>query len=346
MAMNPTNLLALGRPDRANLNEVIEETSIRKNKNPQSTLVNVDFSNVHAWDVDGMTVSNVDQRIKHKISLSSLADFLADSDNIKESRVYMPSVFFEGRMVDAVTDWVLSNCSEVLNNRNFICNDDQLTYSVKLGLALDKYYRQLDYDSRDEIKDEIREKIQSVIRGAYFFNNAEIFQKRGCKVLVKNELIRAKALSKDSTHRRAVGRLRENIGNIEYGSDMLMAQLACMNISKRELCTAEQQLAEIQKTIMQMRNVLERETSQYRKCDMDSYIVAESMTPETVEAFDNQVFFTGDGDFEFLYRKLAEQGKNIVVVSPEGYLSRSIMRMEKEGILTTHRPNFVDDIWR
>lgn len=70
-----------------------------------------------------------------------------------------------------------------------------------------------------------------------------------------------------------------------------------------------------------------------RKCDFDMEICIDAHKALS-ESFDGFIFFSGDGDFEPLYRLLINQGKQVVVVYASGHLGREIWNMKK-GIFKT-----------
>lgn len=67
-----------------------------------------------------------------------------------------------------------------------------------------------------------------------------------------------------------------------------------------------------------------------RKCDfdMEACIDVHELLKENYESF---IFFTGDGDFEPLYRLLIELKKQVIVIYAHGHLGREIWGM-KHGI--------------
>lgn len=335
----PSNLV------EPNLNDVIISSSAKRRTDPRNTLVNVDYSNVNGWEIYQPVAGQVES--KQRVSIKSLADSLQHNENVAEARIFMPRTELDARTVDPVTDWVMSNYSDLFNSKDFNCNDDAFTYGVKLGLALDKFfYRMLDSKQRGEIQDHTREQIQTVIRGAFFANSAAMFNERDCKVFTKTEVTRDKTLLDDRTHRKVVSKMRSLMNATEHLVDRMAANLSMLKEDNANKAKMEEDLWEMQRNLIKMRYTIEKEISQYRKCDLDAYIVAKSLAPDTVSKFDNQVFFSGDADFEELYKELAEAGVNIIVVSPDLYLSRTIVNLEVQGVLTTHRPDFVDDIWR
>ncbi len=65
-----------------------------------------------------------------------------------------------------------------------------------------------------------------------------------------------------------------------------------------------------------------------RKCDFDMEIcidVHKSMS-EGLESF---IFFSGDGDFEPLYKLLIEQRKQVIVIYAKGHIGREIWEIKK-----------------
>lgn len=83
--------------------------------------------------------------------------------------------------------------------------------------------------------------------------------------------------------------------------------------------------------------------SGYMKGDLDTALVAKSMSPEVLAKYDQQVIFSGDGDFVPLYKSLMDAGKRVIVVSPDKNVSRAIRSMVG-GQLELHDP-LIDDIW-
>lgn len=65
----------------------------------------------------------------------------------------------------------------------------------------------------------------------------------------------------------------------------------------------------------------------YTKCDVDPLIYAKSLSKTTLNRFDNQVIFSGDGDFKYLYDELRENGVGVMVVSPYRSLNGVIRDM-------------------
>jgi uncharacterized LabA/DUF88 family protein len=77
-----------------------------------------------------------------------------------------------------------------------------------------------------------------------------------------------------------------------------------------------------------------------RKCDFDMEICMDvyRALQENIESF---VFFTGDGDFEPLYKLLIEQQKQVIVVYSSGHLGREIWNIEK-GLFKAQLKNLMD----
>ena len=76
-----------------------------------------------------------------------------------------------------------------------------------------------------------------------------------------------------------------------------------------------------------------------RKCDFDMEICidAHKVLSEEIGSF---IFFTGDGDFEPLYRMLIGRGKQVIVVYVAGHLGREIWNM-KRGIFKVELKNLM-----
>lgn len=77
-----------------------------------------------------------------------------------------------------------------------------------------------------------------------------------------------------------------------------------------------------------------------RKCDfdMEACIDAHAALNDGVESF---IFFTGDGDFEPLYKLLIKQGKQVLVIYTAGHLGREIWNI-KNGLFKAQLKNLMD----
>src|SRR3989344_1360595 len=77
-----------------------------------------------------------------------------------------------------------------------------------------------------------------------------------------------------------------------------------------------------------------------RKCDfdMEACIDAHEALKNNFESF---IFFTGDGDYEPLYKMLIKLGKQVIVVYTPGHLGREIQAMKK-GIFMVELENLMD----
>lgn len=77
---------------------------------------------------------------------------------------------------------------------------------------------------------------------------------------------------------------------------------------------------------------IKREFVTKRKCDFDVEIVMDVYADleKNVESF---IFFTGDGDFEPLYKFLVNKGKQVIVVYASGHIGREILKIEKKIFL-------------
>ena len=76
-----------------------------------------------------------------------------------------------------------------------------------------------------------------------------------------------------------------------------------------------------------------------RKCDFDMETCIDvHRVLSNIESF---IFFTGDGDFEPLYKLLIELGKQVVVVYTPGHLGREIQVMKK-GVFKVELENLID----
>lgn len=79
-----------------------------------------------------------------------------------------------------------------------------------------------------------------------------------------------------------------------------------------------------------------------RKCDfdMETCIDAHRLLGEKYESF---IFFTGDGDYEPLYKLLVNLGKQVIVVYTQGHLGREIWNI-KRGIFKVELKN-LGEFW-
>lgn len=77
-----------------------------------------------------------------------------------------------------------------------------------------------------------------------------------------------------------------------------------------------------------------------RKCDFDMEVCIDvhQKVSEEVESF---VFFTGDGDFEPLYKLLIKLNKQVIVVYTAGHLGREIWDITK-GLFKIQIKNLID----
>jgi uncharacterized LabA/DUF88 family protein len=77
-----------------------------------------------------------------------------------------------------------------------------------------------------------------------------------------------------------------------------------------------------------------------RKCDFDMEVCIDAHQA-LKEDFDSFIFFTGDGDFEPLYRMLIGMRKQVIVIYTKGHLGREIWDM-KQGIFKVELKNLVE----
>jgi len=75
-----------------------------------------------------------------------------------------------------------------------------------------------------------------------------------------------------------------------------------------------------------------------RKCDFDIEICM-SVYSYIEKAYSGFIFFTGDGDFEPLYKYLIKLKKQVIVVYQKGHLGKEIWELKK-GIFKTEIKNF------
>lgn len=64
-----------------------------------------------------------------------------------------------------------------------------------------------------------------------------------------------------------------------------------------------------------------------RKCDFDLEIGLDCF--ESLDKLDSFIFFSGDGDFATLYKRLIKRKKQVIVIYMHGHLGREIWLMKK-----------------
>ncbi len=77
-----------------------------------------------------------------------------------------------------------------------------------------------------------------------------------------------------------------------------------------------------------------------RKCDFDMEVCID-VHKKVAENFESSIFFTGDGDFEPLYKLLIGLKKQVVVVYTAGHLGREIWSIKK-GLFKVQIKNLID----
>lgn len=77
-----------------------------------------------------------------------------------------------------------------------------------------------------------------------------------------------------------------------------------------------------------------------RKCDFDMETCID--THQALQAgYDSFIFFTGDGDYEPLYKLLIKLGKQVIVIYTAGHLGREIWSIER-GLFKAQLKNLMD----
>ena len=64
-----------------------------------------------------------------------------------------------------------------------------------------------------------------------------------------------------------------------------------------------------------------------RKCDFDMEIALDCF--ENLEKYNSFIFFSGDGDFATLYKRLIEARKQVIVVYAPGHIGREIWEIQR-----------------
>jgi len=80
-----------------------------------------------------------------------------------------------------------------------------------------------------------------------------------------------------------------------------------------------------------------------RKCDFDLEIGLDCL--ERLDDFEGFIFFSGDGDFATLYKRLIKKKKQVVVVYMYGYLGKEVWEL-KSGIFKASIKKFKIDFYK
>lgn len=85
---------------------------------------------------------------------------------------------------------------------------------------------------------------------------------------------------------------------------------------------------------------IEQQKIYRRKCDFDMEVCIDvhEALKTNVESF---IFFTGDGDYEPLYKMLIGLGKQVIVIYTAGHLGREIWNIQK-GLFKAQLKNLID----
>lgn len=85
------------------------------------------------------------------------------------------------------------------------------------------------------------------------------------------------------------------------------------------------------------------ETIWIRKCDFDLEIGLDCF--ERLDKFEGLVFFSGDGDFATLYKRLIKRKKQVIVVYMYGHLGREVWKI-KRGIFKASIKKLKVDLYK
>ena len=342
MTLGSSSNLAEGKQNPEDLKTMLQGVMARNGGEGSKTLANVDLSNVNFWRSWEDEIAQGTFRRKYAVDYSKLADLLTDKEIFSEARVFMPEVKWDSEMVEEVTDWVLTYHVDLLNSPVFERSNGRANdFPLKLGMALDKY---LTKEQKKEISEDIREKINTLIRGACFFQEAQMFSNKGIRVITKKEKTYRRSLIQDRYHRRVVRKILKKLDQLDEMGRSINPKLSKVEAANTEI--AAENNGTVEGISNSIRAIVEKEISEFQTCDLDPVIVAESLEPATVHQFNTQVFFSGDGDFGTLYRKLYRAKKKVVVVSPEDMLAGNVFSLANYGVVTLYKPSTVDLIWR
>ncbi len=324
------------------LEDLIKDTAQLRGLNPNRTLVNIDYSNVTAWNV----MRNEGER--SKISIPNVTSIFKNSEFIQDTRVFMPKTYLHPKLIKEVTKWVLKYQPDLFNNNRFatLKEDDDEKFIQLLSLALKSYIRSLDGNEEiDFTSNIIRQKIDIVVSAGNLLYLEELFKNDGCEVITKTSEIRRKYLATDKDHRKVVKDIYHIIQNFRERYEAVMGTLNMAQADNRDKNILLAEMFGIKENIDNLQGVIEETRSLYFKCDLDPDIVAYSLHPKTLEKYDNQIFFSGDGDFASLYQTLFDAGKNVILISPNYTMHVNLFRLHNQKVLSIFDPNIEDDFW-
>lgn len=361
------------------LDHKIVRAAEKANVEPDQTVVSIDLSNVINWKAlkeKSVPANDDSQTSTFRVSVPKMSSYLESLRTHPLVRVFSPHVYIPDELIKEITHWVMKHCPEVLNSSEFTNpNQSDLGFNSKLARAIRGYMAE--HGETMEISAKMRAKMSTLTRAETWFNHQERFRASGFEVISKPLNFRSKPLVEDKTHtsvvtnvlqvvddvQRDVGQMREFIDEVGDGKENLrqmrldldkasgIFNRVSKHLSPEDLVQIggivrefRERIAHISKAADQIKDQIEHAPS--KKCDLDVDIVAETLDPDTLNKYGVFVFYSGDGDFQTMYKILHKEGKRVVVVSPEGYLARSVKEMAGRGELELHKPNFDDPIWR
>lgn len=324
------------------LADFIRDTAQLRGLNPNRTLVNIDYSNVIAWHI----MRNGDEY--SKISIPNVTSILKNNEFVQNTRIFMPKAYLNSRLIREVTKWVIKNKPDLFNNKRFssLVDDDDEGFIKLLSLALKSYFKSLNGSvDAEDIGNSIRQKIDIVISTGNLLFLEELFKDDGCEVITKTSEIRKKYLATDKDHKRVVKEIYNIIAHLRQRHDMIVNNLESARADNRDRNFLLAEMYGLKENIDDLQNIIEDTRSLFFKCDLDPDIVAYSLHPRTLEKYDNQVFFSGDGDFTSLYKTLFDAGKNVILISPNYAMHVNLFRLQNQNVVSIFDPTIEDDFW-
>ncbi len=340
---------------------------------PRNAVLSADLSNVMGWEAENDNVVNPSTE---RVSVYRMSTYFQSLATRPLVRVFSPHVYTSDEVVREITGWVMETCPEILNSAEFADqNQSNSSYNSRLAKAIRGYMA-----SRGEsvpISAAMRSKISTLTRSETWFEHRDRLQASGFEVYGKPVGYMSKSLVDDKAYTSVVTNMLQVVDGVQRNVEEMLGVEGRENVGEAELLRLKddldkssqifdrvsaymtpEELAQIgdmmklfRSKISSIGQAAEHIKDQIlhgssRKCDLDVDIVAATMDPEVLRKYGVFVFYSGDGDFGRMYRLLADQGKRVVVVSPDAYLARSVKTMAATGEVIWHRPNFDDRIWR
>lgn len=347
------------------LDDKIIQAAERAKVEPSKTVVSVDLSNVINWKVLKENVFSINGESKTagcRVSVPKMSTHFEKLKTHPLVRVFSPHVYIPKGLIEEITEWVMTNSPEMFNSSDFTNpNQSNTGFNTKLVKAI-KAYMAANSETA-QISANIRAKMSTLTRAETWSKHRKRFRSSGFQVIGKPLNFKNKTLVEDATHVSVVSNVLQVVDDVQNKIESLNELTVDLEetdkiFSRLAGAVEPQQLAEINAIVSHFKDkmvYIGKATEQIKdqilhapskKCDLDVDIVTKTLDPHVLNEHGVFVFYSGDGDFRKMYEILHREGKRVIVVSPEGYLARSIKNMAEKGEVEIHKPNFNDNIWR